>query len=160
MIATAGVVPLVLMVIALVVFQFDTQRRALLEELEDQAVEHNILLNNVIKTVEDHIWRLGAWSEIYGTREEARPPPVLPGEERRQVGGGIVLHGGGFTSRGDAAADYWLAENLIPHMRLSHKAMPYLRWSYFRSGPDDLRVTEAVEEEAPAPRTEASHRQR
>ena len=60
------------MVIALVVFQFDAQRRALLEELKDQAVEHNILLNNVLKTVEDHVWRLGAWSEIYAVKDEAR----------------------------------------------------------------------------------------
>jgi PAS domain S-box-containing protein len=139
LIATAGLVPLVLMVIALVVFQFDAQRRALLEELKDQAVEHNILLNNVLKTVEDHIWRLGAWSEIYAVKDEARAALVVPAEDPRHLtDGGIVLHGRDFAARGDAAADYWLAENLIPHMRLSHEAMPYLRWSYFRSGPDDL----------------------
>jgi PAS domain S-box-containing protein len=139
LIATAGLVPLVLMVVALVVFQFEAQRRALLEELEDQAVEHGILLNNVLKTVEHHVWRLGAWSEIYAVKDEWRSAPVLPAEDPRHVvDGGIVLHGRDFATRGDAAADYRLAENLIPHMRLSHEAMPYLRWSYFRSGQDDL----------------------
>ena len=58
LIATIGVVPLVLMVIALIVFQFRNEHQALLQELEDQAVEHNALLSNVIKTVEDHVWRL------------------------------------------------------------------------------------------------------
>ena len=58
------------MVLALVVFQFDAQHRALLEELKDQAIEHNILLSNVIKTVEDHVWRLGAWSEIYAVKDD------------------------------------------------------------------------------------------
>jgi PAS domain S-box-containing protein len=139
LIATAGLVPLVLMVIALVAFQYDAQRRTLLEELKDQTVEHNILLHNVLKTVEDHLWRLGAWSQIYAVKDEARAAPVLPAEDPRHlVEGGIVLHGRDFAARGDAAADYWLAENLIPHMRLSHEAMPYLRWSYFRSGQNDL----------------------
>ena len=83
LIATAGLVPLVLMVIALVAFQYDAQRRTLLEELKDQAVEHNILLNNVLKTVEDHLWRLGAWSQIYAVKDEARAAPVLPAEDPR-----------------------------------------------------------------------------
>jgi hypothetical protein len=102
LIATAGLVPLELMVVALVVFQFDAQRRALLEELKDQAVEHNILLNNVLKTVEDHIWRLGAWSEIYAVKDEARASLVPPPEQARYpADGGIVLHGGNFLARGD-----------------------------------------------------------
>src|SRR5690606_7268186 len=82
---------------------------------------------------------LGAWSELYAVTDEAHAPPALPAENGSHLaGGGIVLHGGDFAARGDAAADYWLAESLIPHMRLSHQAMPYLRWSYFRSSHDDL----------------------
>ena len=139
LIATIGVVPLVLMVLALVVFQFAAERRALLEELEHQALEHNVLLNNVIKTVEDHVWRLGAWSSIYALQDRPSPLAPLPaGDARHLINGGVVLYGRNFAARGDAPADYWLAENLIQHMQLSHEAMPYLRWSYFRSGPDDL----------------------
>jgi PAS domain S-box-containing protein len=139
LIATIGVVPLVLMVLALVVFQFDAERQALLEELEDQAVEHGILLNNVIKTVEDHVWRLGAWSEMYAVQDHPSALAPLPaGDARDLLNGGVVLYGRNFPARGDAPADHWLAENLIQHMQLSHESMPYLRWSYFRSGQDDL----------------------
>jgi PAS domain S-box-containing protein len=139
LIATIGVVPLVLMVLALLVFQFRNEHRALLEELQGQAIEHNILLSNVIKTVEDHVWRLGAWSEIYALSDDRRSLAPLPeGDARHLFAGGAVLYGPNFSARGDAPADYWLAEHLIQHMQLSHEAMPYLRWSYFRSGQDDL----------------------
>ena len=60
------------------------------------------------------------------------------GDARHLIDGGVVVYGRDFAARGDAPADYWLAEHLMQHMRLSHEAMPYLRWSYFRSGPDDL----------------------
>jgi PAS domain S-box-containing protein len=138
LVATAGVVPLVLMVIVLVAFQFDSQRRALLEELEDQTVEDNILLSSAIKTVEDHVQRLAAWSEIYAQTDAPVGLFVPVGEPRHLADGGIVLHRGDFAGRSGAAADNWLARSLIPHMRLSHQALPYLRWSYFRSGRDDL----------------------
>ena len=61
--------------------------------------------------------------------------------------GGLVLYGRNFAARGDAPADYWLAEHLIQHMQLSHEVMPYLRWSYFRSGQDDLMAVRHVREE-------------
>ena len=138
LLATAGVVPLVLMVLVLVAFQFDSQRRALLEELADQAVEHNILLSNVIKTVQDHVQRLAAWSEIYAQTDAPVGLFVAVGEPRHVVDGGLVLHDRAFAGRNGAAADNWLARQLLPHMRLSHQATPYLRWSYFRSGRDDL----------------------
>ena len=148
LIATIGVVPLVLMVLALVAFQFDAERRALLEELEDQALEHNVLLNNVIKTVEDHVWRLGAWSRIYALQDHPSALAPLPaGDARHSINGGVVLYGRNFAARGDAPADHWVAENLIQHMRLSHEAMPYLRWSYFRSGQDDLMTVFPFAEE-------------
>jgi len=136
--ATAGVAPLVLMVIALVVFQFASQRSALLAELEDQAVEHNILLSNVVKTVQDHVQRLAAWSETYAQIDAPVGLFVRAGEPRHVVDGGVVLHGPDFAGRSGAAADNYLAQRLIPHMRLSHDAMQYLRWSYFRSGRDDV----------------------
>ena len=136
--ATAGVVPLVLMVVALVLFQFQSQRSALLAELEDQAVEHNILLSNVIKTVQDHVQRLAAWGETYAQIDAPVGLFVRVGEPRHVVDGGIVLHGRDFAARSGAAADNYLAQRLIPHMRLSHDAMQYLRWSYFRSGRDDV----------------------
>ena len=109
LLATAGVVPLVLMVMVLVAFQFDSQRRALLEELADQAVEHNILLSNVIKTVQDHVQRLTAWSEIYAQIDAPVGLFVPVGEPRRVVDGGLVLHGRDFAVRSGAAADNWLA---------------------------------------------------
>jgi PAS domain S-box-containing protein len=138
LLATAGIVPLVLMVIVLVAFQYDSQRQALLEELEDQGVSHEILLANVIKTVRDHVQRVAAWSETYAQTEAPVGLFVRVGEPRHLVDGGVVLHGGGFAARSGAAADNYLAQRLIPHMRLSHEAIPYLRWSYFRSGRDDL----------------------
>ena len=64
-----------------------------------------------------------------------RRPPSMPASWPMA---GSCCTGAISLARGDAAADHWLAESLIPHMRLSHEAMPYLRWSYFRSGQDDL----------------------
>lgn len=139
LLATAGVAPLVLMVVVLVLFQFESQRRALLAELEEQAVEHNILLSNVIDTVQDHVQRLAAWGGIYAQSEAPVGLSAAGGDAPRDlVDGGIVLRGRDFATRSGAAADGWLAQSLIPHMRLSHQAMPSLRWSYFRSGRDDL----------------------
>ena len=138
LLATAGIVPLVLMVIVLVAFQYDSQRQALLEQIEEQAVEHGILLANVTKTVQDHVQRLAAWSGTYAQTEAPVGLFVRVGETRHLVGGGIVLHGRDFAARSGAAADNYLAQRLIPHMRLSHEATPYLRQSYFRSGRDDL----------------------
>jgi PAS domain S-box-containing protein len=137
LLATVGVAPLVLVVVALVVFQFESQRSALRSELEEQAVEHNILLNNAIEAVQNHVERLAAWGEIYA-RNEASPGPAAGEGPRHLVDGGVVLQGSDFATRSGAAADGWLARSLIPHMRLSHEALPSLRWSYFRSGPDDL----------------------
>ena len=44
LLAAASVVPLLVVIVILALFQFTTQRQQLLEELEGQAVEHNILL--------------------------------------------------------------------------------------------------------------------
>ena len=81
LIATIGVVPLVLMVLALLVFQFRNEHRALLEELQGQAIEHNILLSNVIKTVEDHVWRLGGLER--DLRAQRRAPVAWASARRR-----------------------------------------------------------------------------
>ena len=111
LIATIGVVPLVLMVLALLVFQFRNEHRALLEELQGQAIEHNILLSNVIKTVEDHVWRLGAWSEIYALSDDQqvacpsprrRCPPAVRwrrGAVRAQLRGARRCSGGLLAGR-------------------------------------------------------------
>ena len=75
LLAAASVVPLLVVIVILALFQFTTQRQQLLEELEGQAVEHNILLSNVIRTVQDHVRTLAAWGEIYWRESRSGAPP-------------------------------------------------------------------------------------
>jgi hypothetical protein len=137
--AAASVVPLLIVIILLALFQLTAQRAQLLEELEEQAVEHNILLGSIAKTVRDYVRTLAAWGEIYWTQSERHdaPPPAAAGA-RTIADGGRVIQGPGFFNRPTAGIEARLAANLSRHMRLSHQAMPYLRWSYYVSAQQDL----------------------
>jgi PAS domain S-box-containing protein len=141
LLAAASVVPLLIVILVLALFQFTTERQQLLDELEDQLVKHNILLSNVIKTVQDHVRTLGAWGEIYWSEADlGRPAPESEGA-RTVADGGLVIQGNGRAGR-----EARLAENLSRHMRVSHQAMPYLRWSYYVSaGADVLGVVPFVD---------------
>ena len=95
--AAASVVPLLLVIILLALFQFSAQRAQLLAELEEQAVAHNILLGSIARTVQDYVRTLAAWGEIYWTQSERHdaPPPAAAGA-RTIADGGHVIPGPGF----------------------------------------------------------------
>jgi hypothetical protein len=115
------------------------QRGQLLEELEEQAVAHGILLSSIVRTVQEHVRTLAAWGEVYWTESDpASAPPMAAAGARTIADGGLAIQGPGFAARPGAGAEARLAANLSRHMRLSHQAMPYLRWSYYVSAQGDL----------------------
>jgi PAS domain S-box-containing protein len=126
-------------IVVLALYQFTTQRQQLLDELEEQAIGHNILLGNIVKTVQDHVRTLAAWGEIYWRESDSTRPVATASDGAYTIAdGGLVVRGDGFAGRADAVAEARLAENLSRHMRLSHQEMPYLRWSYYLSAGADL----------------------
>jgi hypothetical protein len=137
--AAASVVPLLIVIILLALFQLSAQRGQLLEELEEQAVAHGILLSSIVRTVQEHVRTLAAWGEVYWTESDpASAPPMAAAGARTIADGGLAIQGPGFAARPGAGAEARLAANLSRHMRLSHQAMPYLRWSYYVSAQGDL----------------------
>src|SRR5688500_11313003 len=139
LLAAASVVPLLIVILLLTWLQLSDQRVQLLEELEEQAVEHNILLSSIIKTVQDHVATLGAWGEIYWSEgDPARLAPAASAGARTVAEGGLLVQGEALAGRPGGAAEARLAEHLSRHMRLSHQTMPYLRWSYYLSARGDL----------------------
>ncbi|MDH3772672.1 MAG: cache domain-containing protein, partial [Nitrospirota bacterium] len=127
LIASASVIPLIIMIVVLAVFQYTTQRAQLLDELRDEAIKHNVFLSNVMKTVRDHGSSLAAWAELYAAEGGATPAPIWEATDARLFLRGAVA--------GERLA---MAQNLVQHMRLGHRTMPYLRWSYFLSGEQDF----------------------
>ena len=93
------------------------------------------------KTVQDHVRTLGAWGEIYWTEADLGRRASESEGARTVADGGLVIQG-----NGPAGREARLAENLSRHMRVSHQAMPYLRWSYYVSaGADVLSVVPFVD---------------
>ena len=145
LIATAGVVPLILVIILLAWFQFRSQHDQLIEDLEGEVVKHGTLFGNIIDTVRDHVRSMGAWAEIYAkdpslsaeaALEEGRDgagavatPAFDPLSTWRPADSRVFAKGGALSRR--HAGELGLAEGLTQHMRLAHRAMPYLRWSYY-----------------------------
>ncbi len=148
LIATASIVPLFLVILLLAWFQFQNQHDQLVEDLENEVIKHGTLLGNVIGSVRDHIRSMEAWAAIYhddpalsaeatldqegAAAGEASSPLAdravawLPNDSRFFFKGGDA----GLEAR----ADLGTAEGLVQHMRLAHRAMPYLRWSYYFAG--------------------------
>ena len=137
LLAALSAVPLLIVIVVLALYQLTTERQRLLDELEEQAVGHNVLLGNVIKNVQDHVRTLAAWGEIYW-RESDRARPPAAAFAYTVADGGLVVRSDGFAGTADAGREVLLAENLSRHMRLSHQEMPYLRWSYYLSAGADL----------------------
>jgi PAS domain S-box-containing protein len=133
MAVTASAIPLIVIIVALAVFQFTSQRDQLLDELEDDAVEHSVLLGGVVKDVRNYVLSLGTVADI---RAEAEQAGAGIGQARAASGMRILLRQPEATA--GPPAESALAAELAPHMRLSHRAMPYLRWSYYLSGGRDL----------------------
>jgi PAS domain S-box-containing protein len=139
LLAAVSAVPLLIVIVVLTLYQFTAQRQQLLDELEEQAVGHNVLLGNVIKTVQDHVRTLAAWGEIYWRESDpTRATAAASDDAYTLADGGLVVRGDGLAGRADAGPEVLLAENLTRHMRLSHQEMPYLRWSYYLSAGADL----------------------
>jgi PAS domain S-box-containing protein len=136
LIVAASIIPLVIAIAALSAYQFVLQRGQLLEELRNEAIAHDLLLASVTKTVRDHVRSLATWAEIY----LAEPAGGSP----RDAGSGPTTSGGAVLGRDSAAgrqgagAELAAAERLLPHMRLAHRAMPYLQRSYYLSGAQDF----------------------
>ena len=139
LIATVGVVPLVLMVIALLVFQFE--ERASRAARGAPGPGHRAQHPAEQRDQDGGGSRLAARGLERDLRAQRRARALgLP--PRRRCPAAVRWRRGAVRAQLRGArrcsGDYWLAENLIQHMQLSHEAMPYLRWSYFRSGQDDL----------------------
>jgi PAS domain S-box-containing protein len=127
---SAGVIPLIVIVVLLAGLQFGAQKAALIERLEDDASAHNLLLSGVIKNVHDYVQALATWAEIELARPHGSDDAAWPGMDRL----GVLTEGDG--SAGSAGGiDPVVARRLAPHMQLAHRAMPYLRWTY-TFGPD------------------------
>jgi PAS domain S-box-containing protein len=142
-IALASAVPLILVVVLLTLYQFDAQRRQMLVELEGEIQKHSSLFDNVIKTVRDHAFALDSWAELYLTEPGLNAEPTLAEGDGRPAPAGprwrpddSVLFRADETSpvRPDMAAEIVMAEGLVQHMRIAHRAMPYLRWSFYLGG--------------------------
>ena len=138
LLAAVSAVPLLIVIVVLTLYQFTRERQQLLDELEEQAIGHNILLGHVIKSVQDHVRTLAAWGEIYWRESDPTRPVPAPSNAYTIADGGLVVRGDGFAGRADAGREARLAGNLSRHMRLSHQEMPYLRWSYYLSAGADL----------------------
>lgn len=145
LIAAASIIPLFLMILLLAWFQFRSQHDQLIEDLEGEVVKHGTLFGNIIDTVRDHVRSMGAWADIYyrdpdlsaeaaldrsAARENSVPElPFDPLQDWRPNDSRV------FYNQENAfelkPAELGLAEGLVQHMRLAHRAMPYLRWSYY-----------------------------
>jgi PAS domain S-box-containing protein len=140
LIAAASGLPLLLVILVLVVFQFTSQRQQLLRELEDDVVGHNVLLGAVIKSVQDYTLALHSWTDLH----LGEPPGgdlVATGQEIawRPQDARLLLRGPGALREG-GGGETALAVSVVPQMRIAHRTMPYLRWSYWLSAEEDLAV--------------------
>jgi len=149
LIAAAGVIPLILMILLLAWFQFRSQHDQLIEDLEGEVVKHGTLFGNVIETVRDHVRSMDAWADIYykdpslsaeaaldqpiTVPDRVAEPQIDPLRDWRPKDSRVFHR----ASRMDEA-ELGLAEGLVQHMRLAHRAMPYLRWSYYFSAEADF----------------------
>jgi hypothetical protein len=130
----------VIAIVVLTAYQFVLQRGQLLEELHDEAIAHDVLLASVTKTVRDHVRSLATWAEIYLAEPDPSSRPADPGDDQT-FPGGTVPGRDTLAGRPGAGAELAAAERLVPHMRIAHRAMPYLQRSYYLSGEEDfLRV--------------------
>ncbi len=135
--ATASLVPLLVLIVVLAVLQFTAQRDQLLAELQEDATRHNVMLSGVVKSVRDYVLSLGTWAEHYAgagrepERAASAGAPRPPHQEAHLFMRSDRL-------RADGEAEQGLAASLSPHMQVSHRTMPYLRWSYYFSAGEDL----------------------
>ncbi len=134
LIIAASIVPLVIAIVVLTGYQFVLQRERLLEELQNEALAHDVLLASVTKSIGDHVRSLGIWAQIYLAEHE---PGREAGDDRAALGGGRFVRDT-LADRPGATAELGAARRLEPHLRLAHQAMPYLRRSYYLSGGEDL----------------------
>ena len=136
-IVAASIVPLVIAIVVLTVYQFQLQRGQLLEELRNEVIAQDVLLASVTKTVRDHVRGLETWAEIYLAELRA---PSRSAEQRveRRVLGSRLFSREALAERPGADAELTVSQRLVPHMRLAHRAMPYLRRSYYLSGAQDF----------------------
>jgi len=147
LIAAASVIPLFMVILLLAWFQFRSQHDQLIEDLEGEVVKHSTLFGTIIDNVREHVSSMGAWADIYYTDPDLSAEAALqdgpisddpaasqafnPLQNWRPTDSRIF-------SQPDSdlrlsAPELGLAEGLVQHMRLAHRAMPYLRWSYYFS---------------------------
>ncbi len=149
LIAAAGVIPLILMILVLAWFQFRSQHDQLIEDLEGEVAKHGTLFGNFIETVRDHVRSMGAWADIYykdpslsaevaldqpAAADKSLTRPSLDPLQDWRPKDSQIFHRSGTMD----ASELGLAEGLVQHMRLAHRAMPYLRWSYYFSADEDF----------------------
>jgi len=136
LIIAASIVPLVIAIVVLTGYQFFLQRDRLLEELTNEVRAPDVLLGSVTKSIRDEVRALATWASIYlddpssnGQESDGRSPVTFG--SKRFADDAAAL-------REAADLEIAAAEGLVPHMRLAHQAMPYLRRSYYLSGEQDF----------------------
>ncbi len=145
LIAAASIIPLILVILLLAWFQYRSQHDQLIEDLESEVVKHGTLFGNIIGTVRGHVRSMSAWADIYqkepglsaeaaldqktGGDDQGTGQPLDPLQAWRPSDSQVFYSGDGSMPLN--ATELGLAEGLVQHMRLAHRAMPYLRWSYY-----------------------------
>lgn len=144
----AGVVPLLAVIVVLALFQFTTQRDQVLRELENDASSHNVLLSGVVRSVRDYVRSLGSWAEHYlYDPDTIGASGVAGGRSATMADARVLARDDALGGRPEAALERDAAVNLVPHMRLAHRSMPYLGWSYYLSAAADVAGVYPLREE-------------
>ena len=136
LIVAASIVPLVIAIVVLTGYQFFLQRDRLLEELRNEAKAPDVLLGSVTKSIGDEVRLLGTWASIY--LDEPEPRRQKPDVRTGAAFGSKRFGRKQAAQPGMTDAELAAAERLVPHMRLAHRAMPYLRRSYYLSARQDF----------------------
>lgn len=158
----ASVVPLVLLIVALGVYQFLSLRERELETIRQSLIGQRIALDAVVKTARDHVQEMRQSAEDYPAAESLRPRSelraMLAGREiqgQSATDGLVIDHPppelidkiGNFLgdpgvlerrSQDDREID--MALGLFPLTRAAHLSSPYFRWSYYFSAREDFLI--------------------
>lgn len=157
-----SVLPLFLLTIGLGLYQFQAQKSAELAGLTRNVAEQATALGSLIKAADDHIERLRAQAEdLLAGQTPFQPSPlrsILRREQRpgatstvdglflddvvgtpfAAASGNVVAMPDALERRDAGDREIDMALTLFEQMRLAHRVTPFLRWSYYFSGREDM----------------------
>jgi hypothetical protein len=122
-------VPLSLVILALGVFQFYSQRNSELDGLRQMAIAQQLALNQVVGSARDHVELLRRWGQQALSR-----PPAGPVETPRPAD--VIGDPGRLSAR--APAEAAMLSELYRLIELAHPAVPILERSYYYSATSEL----------------------